>query len=98
MWLIFALIIGIIIGFFSKKILFNWIKNMLVVKRHRYKVKFHTYFVVHRSGSQLNEIIRTETVEVAIVAKDEDDVIKLVQEIINDQTRIEFESIDIDNS
>lgn len=98
MFTFIAFLIGITIGIFSKKIFLNWLKNALIIKRHRFLVKFHAYFILHQTGSKLNEVVRTETVEVSIIGKDHEDVIKVVQEIINNEIRIEFESIEIDNS
>jgi len=98
MFTFIAFLIGITIGIFSKKIFLNWLKNALITKRHKFLVKFHVYCVLHQTGSKLNEVIKTETVEVSIIGKNQEDAIKVVQEIINNEIRIEFESIEIDNS
>jgi uncharacterized protein YneF (UPF0154 family) len=89
--------VGIIIGVFSKKVFLNWLKSNLIINRNRFKIRFHIYFLLHQSGKKLNEVIRTETVEVTIMAKDYEDAIGIVQEIINNEVRVEFESVEIDN-
>jgi hypothetical protein len=96
MWSYIAFIIGLIIGLTFKKIVLNWLKKSLIVKRNRYLIKFHAYFVLHQSGSRLNEVIKTNTVEVSIISKNTEDAIGVVKQIITNETRIEIESIEED--
>lgn len=96
MYLLF-LTIGILIGIFSKKIILKKINSLLLVKKYSYNVRFHVYFIMHRSNNKLNEIIKTESLEISIIGKDEDDVIEFLRDLVKNETRIEIESIELCN-
>ncbi len=94
---ILTIIIGVVIGMISKNKIVEWIKSTLIIKRNHYKVKFHVYFVVHQSGNKLNEMLKTDTIEVSVNSKTEDEAIEFLKEMINNEARIEIESVDICN-
>lgn len=94
---ILSTIFGISIGLLFKEKISNWVKSFFIVKKNRYDVKFHAYFVFHRSGSKVNEMIKTESITLNVVASNEDNAIELVRDIINDTARLEIESIEICN-
>lgn len=91
------LLVGILIGILSKKIIIQWIKSILITKRNSYNIKFHVYFIMHQSGSRLNEVIKTNTIEISIVGKNENEAIDFLKDFINDEARIEIESIEVCN-
>jgi small-conductance mechanosensitive channel len=90
-------ILGIVIGITSKKIILNWIKSILIFNKNTYKVKFHVYYVIHKSGSKLNDYIKTDSIEIDITGKNEDEAIEFINLLINNEARIEIESIELCN-
>lgn len=95
MFYIISIVLGILIGLLSKNIIVQWVKSHLISYKSTYRVKFHVYFVIHRFGNKVNEIIKTETIEISVTARDEDEAIETVNDIINNEARIEIESIDL---
>ena len=50
---------------------------------------------MHPNGSKVNEIIKTDTIQISVNSKNEDDAIEFIKELINDQIRVEIESVEI---
>lgn len=88
-------IIGIIVGMILKNKIINWWKSIVVADKHEYDITFHAYFVIHKNGSKTNEIIKTESLTIKIVAKDEQEAHEILNDMINENTKIEIESIEL---
>ena len=88
------IIIGIIVGMLSKKIIIQWLKSIVIFRKNTYLIKFHVYYVIHKSGSKLNDYIKTNTIEISVVGGNEDEAIEFVNELINNEARIEIESVE----
>lgn len=88
------LIIGLGLGIYLKDFVPKFIQKYLVVQKNNYKVKFNVYFIIHRNNSRLNEIIRTETIEISVLAKDENEIDTLISDLVDDGIRFEIENIE----
>lgn len=89
------LILGLFLGAYLKDLIPKALEKYVIIRKNTYKVKFNVYFVIHRNGSTLNEIVRTETIEISVRAKDEDEVNSLVNSIIKDDIKLEIESVEL---
>ncbi len=87
------LVIGFILGGYFKDSISKFIKKYIIVKKNNYKVKFNIYFVIYRNNSKLNEIIRTETIEISVMAEDEDEVNTLISNLVDNGIKFEIENI-----
>ena len=67
----------------------------MIPKRNTFNIKFHVYFVMHPNGSKVNEIIKTDTIQISVNSKTENDAIEFVKDLINDEIRVEVESVEI---
>lgn len=93
--IILVLFIGIILGFILKNYIPKLIKHFLVIKEYTFKVKFNLFMVIHRENSMSNEVITTNSIEILVKGEDEDDVIDFVNKMVENETRVEIESIEI---
>lgn len=87
------IIVGIVIGVLMTRQVPK-IKEMFNVRNKKWKVKFHTYYVVHRAGNNTNEVIMSESVEVSVRAHDEDDASDLIVRMIEKEFRVEIEGVE----
>jgi hypothetical protein len=89
---------GLILGLSIKSRLLNWYKSIIpIFNRKTFVVKFHVYFIIHQSGARINQQIKTNTVQVTLSAKNEDEAIEFLNDLINNEARIEIESIEYAN-
>ena len=93
--IILVLFIGIILGFILKNYIPKLIKHFLVIKEYTFKVKFNIFMVIHKENSMSNEVITTNSIEILVKGEDEDDVIDFVNKMVENETRVEIESIEI---
>lgn len=92
---IVSTIIGIIIGILLKNKIIKFAQSIVIPKRNTFNIKFHVYFVMHPNGSKVNEIIKTDTIQISVNSKTENDAIEFVKDLINDEIRVEVESVEI---
>ena len=88
-------IIGVIIGILLKNKIIKLAQSIIISKKNTFNIRFHVYFVMHPNGSKVNEIIKTDTIQISVNSKNEDDAIEFIKELINDQIRVEIESVEI---
>jgi hypothetical protein len=91
---IIFLIIGLLVGLLFRNKIVTLFNSLVVVYKHDYKVKFSVYFAIHKNGSEVNEIVKSESVEIVVRAKDEDEVISFVDEYIENHIKVEIQTID----
>ena len=85
---------GAIIGVAAFKYL-PLLKKYIVVERNKkWRVRFHTYFIVHENGQRTNSAIKSPSVDIYVSAKDESAAGDLVLEMIEKELRVEIESIE----
>jgi hypothetical protein len=92
---IISTLIGVIIGILLKNKIIKFAQSIVIPKIDTFNIKFHVYFVMHPNGSKLNEIIKTDTIQISVNSKSEDDAIEFVKDLINDEIRVEIESVEI---
>lgn len=92
---IVSTIVGIIIGILLKNKIIKFAQSIVIPKRNTFNIKFHVYFVMHPNGSKVNEIIKTDTIQISVNSKTENDAIEFVKDLINDEIRVEVESVEI---
>jgi len=92
---IISTIVGIIIGILLKNKIIKFAQSIVIPKRNTFNIKFHVYFVMHPNGSKVNEIIKTDTIQISVNSKTENDAIEFVKDLINDEIRVEVESVEI---
>lgn len=97
MFYFIVLILGLIIGILLKDKIVNWSKEVFLKKKITYNIKFHAYFILHRNGSRLNEMIKTDSITLNVSAYSEDDAIILLSDFLDGQVKIEIESIEVCN-
>lgn len=90
------IIIAFALGMTFKTKIIEWVSQVFVKYEKNYKVKFHVYFIIHRSGSRVNEMIKTETIELTIRAESEDVALSFIKDLINNEARIEIESLEVE--
>jgi len=88
-------LIGIIIGYFIKKYLPKLINYFLVVYNNTYRVKFNIFMVVHKENCMVNEVVSTNTIEILVKGKNEEEVIEFINKMVENETRVEIESVEI---
>jgi len=93
--ILLSLFIGIIIGFILKNYVPKLIKRFLVVREYTFKVKFNLFMVIHKENCMSNEVITTNSIEILVKGEDEDDVIDFVNKMVENETRVEIESIEV---
>lgn len=91
---IIFLIIGLLVGLLFRNKIVTLFNSLVVVYKHNFKVKFNVYFVIHKNESEVNEIVKSESVEIVVRAKDEDEVISFVDEYIENHIKVEIQTID----
>ena len=91
---IIFLIIGLLVGLLFRNKIVTLFNSLVVVYKDNFKVKFNVYFVIHKNGSEVNEIVKSESVEIVVRAKDEDEVISFVDEYIENHIKVEIQTID----
>jgi hypothetical protein len=89
------LIFGIFLGFFISKGFDRIKQNINTKKDKKWKVKFHTYFLIHEKGNLSNNVIHSPSIEVYVNAESEDEASDLVIEMIEKEFRIEIESTEL---
>jgi hypothetical protein len=94
MYIIFFFI-GIILGILITKLIPKILDAILVKSERKWLVKFHTEFLIHENGQQTNNIVKSPSVEIYVNAKDESEATDLVLEMIQNELRIEIESVDL---
>ena len=77
---IIFLIIGLLVGLLFRNKIVTLFNSLVVIYKHDFKVKFNVYFVIYKNGSEVNEIIKSESVEIVVKAKDEGEAISFVDE------------------
>ena len=87
------IIVGIVIGVLLTRQIPK-IKEMFNSRNRKWKVRFHTYYVVHRAGNNTNEVIMSESVEVSVRANDEDEASDLIVRMIEKEFRVEIEGVE----
>jgi len=90
-----TLVIGLLFGLIIKDRIPKFIDKYIITKKHKYKIKFNAYFIIHRYESNTNEMIKTESIEISILAKDEDEATTLTKELIENDIRVEIEDIEL---
>jgi hypothetical protein len=88
------LIIGLVFGIFITKQMPKIIAFLNKDRNMRYKVKFHIYYVIHKQNKETNEIVNTDSIEISVLAKDEEEASDLVTEMIANELKIQIESVD----
>lgn len=88
------LLIGLLLGFISRGKIIDLVNSLKLPKKNTYFVKFHVYFTVHQSGRKLNDLIKTESLQITVTARNKDEVLEFVNEMINNEARIEIESLE----
>ena len=91
---IIFLIIGLLVGLLFRNKIVTLFNSLVVVYKDNFNVKFNVYFVIHKNGSEVNEIVKSESVEIVVRAKDEDEVISFVDEYIENHIKVEIQTID----
>jgi len=91
---IIFLIIGLLVGLLFRNKIVTLFNSLIVVYKHDFKVKFNVYFVIYKNGSEVNEIIKSESVEIVVKAKDEGEAISFVDEYIENHIKVEIQTID----
>jgi hypothetical protein len=92
---IFLLSVGIIIGFLISKSI-PLVREMLDSSRpKKWRVRFHTYFVMHENGQLTNSAIKSPSIELFVSAKNESEAGDLILEMIEKELRIDIESIEL---
>ena len=91
---IIFLIIGLLVGLLFRNKIVTLFNSLVVVYKDNFKVKFNVYFVIHKNGSEVNEIVKSESVEIVVRAKDEDEVISFVDEYIENHIKVEIQTLD----
>lgn len=84
------LLFGILFGFSLKKIS-NLTKSIKLPEKKNFKIRFHVYYCIHQSEKKLNDLIKTEPIELSVTAHNEEEVMSLIHDIINNEARIEVE-------
>lgn len=94
MYIVFFFI-GIILGILITKVIPK-IKDSLLVKNERkWRVRFHTEFLIHEGGDKTNNLIKSQSVEIYVLAESESEATDLVLEMIQNDLRIEIESVEL---
>jgi len=87
--------IGILIGILITKSI-PMIKEIFESARpKKWRVRFHTYFILHENGERTNSAIKSPSVDIFVSAKNEDEAGDLVLEMIEKELRIDIESIEL---
>lgn len=81
-------------GVYLKDFIPKFIEKYLIVQKKHYKVKFNIYFVIHKNNNRLNEIIRTDSIEISVNAKDEDEINSIISDLVENEIRFEIENIE----
>lgn len=91
---VLVLIFGIFLGFIFKNKLVDISKSIKLPSKSTYTVKFHVYFTIHQSGKKVNDLIRTESIQITVVARNDEEVMDFVNDMINNEARIEIETLE----
>ena len=87
--------IGMVLGFLVSKSI-PWIMDMVDARRpKKWRVRFHTYFVVHENGQRTSTSVNSPSIELFVSAKTEGEAGDLVLEMIEKELRIDIESIEL---
>ena len=67
---------------------------LMADRRKKWRVRFHTYFIIHENGQRTNSSIKTPSVDIYVSASSESEAGDLVIEMIEKEFRVEIESIE----